>query len=307
MCAAIDGVTVGGFAFSLKESSGSARIWALDVLHRDLGNVTGLARVEFARRRPALPAEQLVPIPLAVHGQYAFKGVRAAVEERFGIADKKLCWDMLASDHVPFNLFVPMRDQPWSVELICGWVGDHVARVTGIHIEWAPAPATSFLDDNTSFDAYITYDTSSGERGAIGIETKFTEGPYSWGATEKLRMFDEGSAYVRLTRSSKLYGAHALDALRTPKLKQLWRNQLLGEAMKQRSLVDEFISVIVFPSGNTHYASASTAHHELMAPEARGRFVPVTFEALFTRLRTLCETAEAKAWLGYLERRYVVP
>jgi hypothetical protein len=200
-----------------------------------------------------------------------------------------------------------MREQPWATDLLRTWVGDHVSRVTGIHIEWAPTPASSSLDDNTSFDAYITYDTSKGTRGALGIETKFTEGPYSWGATEKQRMFDESSAYVRLTRSSKLYSADALDKLRTPKLKQLWRNQLLGEAMKQRALVDEFVSVIVFPTGNTHYASASAAHLELLAPEARARFVAVTFETLFTRLRALCETAEVAAWLSYLERRYVVP
>lgn len=91
VCAAIDGVTVGGFAFSLKESSGSARIWALDVLHRDLGNVTGLARVEFARRRPALPAERLVPIPLAVHGQYAFK-----LEALPVLAEVEACAEKLA-------------------------------------------------------------------------------------------------------------------------------------------------------------------------------------------------------------------
>lgn len=41
VCAAIDGALVGGFSFSLKESSDSGRIWSLDVAHTEIGNVTG--------------------------------------------------------------------------------------------------------------------------------------------------------------------------------------------------------------------------------------------------------------------------
>lgn len=72
VCAAIDGALVGGFTFALKASSGSARIWSLDVTHATLGNVAGIARVEFARRKPALPPEQLAVVKLPVHAQYAF-------------------------------------------------------------------------------------------------------------------------------------------------------------------------------------------------------------------------------------------
>lgn len=168
---------------------------------------------------------------------HRWPGVMDAVEKRFGVADKKLCWDMLASDHIPFNFFIPMRSQPWAHELVRDWVGPTAAKITGIEIEWAPAPAANFLDDSTSFDAYITYDAQDGTRGAIGIETKFTEGPYSWGAAEKLRMSQDDSPYLRVNRESGAYVDGAVEKLRTPKLKQLWRNQLLGEAMLQRRVV----------------------------------------------------------------------
>jgi hypothetical protein len=234
-------------------------------------------------------------------------GMLDAVNGRVGVSDKKLCWDMLASDHIPYNFFIPMREQSWAIELVRGWVGPSASKVTAIEIEWAPEPAADYLRDNTSFDAYVAYETADGKRGAIGIETKFTEGPYSWGKTEHAQMHDDGSRYLNVTRTSKAFVEDALVQLRTPKLKQLWRNQLLGEAMRQRGDVDAFTSVLLYPAGNTHYACAASAYAALLRPDAgASRFVPVTFEEHFARCRSICEGAETAAWLDYLERRYVV-
>ena len=91
VCAAIDGARIGGFSFSLKESSGSGRIWSLDVAHADLGNVTGLARLEFARRRPSRPAVLLAPIALPIHAKYGFTLAPIPV-----IAEVEACAEKLA-------------------------------------------------------------------------------------------------------------------------------------------------------------------------------------------------------------------
>ncbi|MCC6806947.1 MAG: nucleotidyl transferase AbiEii/AbiGii toxin family protein [Deltaproteobacteria bacterium] len=91
VCAAIDGARIAGFSFSLADSSGSARIWSLDVQHDSLGNVTGLARVEFARRKPALTPERLVPIALPIHAQYGVELAALPV-----IAEVEACAEKLA-------------------------------------------------------------------------------------------------------------------------------------------------------------------------------------------------------------------
>lgn len=44
---------------------------------------------------------------LAGRNFYPWPGMMDAVTERFSLEDKKLYWDMLASDNVPFNFFVP--------------------------------------------------------------------------------------------------------------------------------------------------------------------------------------------------------
>lgn len=236
-------------------------------------------------------------------------GLSEAVEQRFGRKDSPVWYDMLRSEHIPFNLFVPLRDQPWARQLFGGWLGQDVATVSKIAIEWAPEPRRDYLDDNTSFDSYVECVLGDGRRAAIGIEVKYTEGPYSWGKAERARMFDEGSLYQQIHRRSKLYVDGALSPLRTPALKQLWRNQLLGEAMLARADlgIDLFTSVLVYPEGNVHYAKAARDHTGLIVPSGRTPFVPVTLEAMLAECRAAAgDDDRARAWLDYLERRYVV-
>lgn len=72
ICAAISDARIGGFTFDLRDTSSDARIWQLDVRHAELGDVIGLARVEFARRQPALKPERIAPLILPIHRQYGF-------------------------------------------------------------------------------------------------------------------------------------------------------------------------------------------------------------------------------------------
>ncbi len=42
-------------------------------------------------------------------------------------------------------------------------------------IEYAPSPASEYLADVTSFDAFIDYERDTGERAFIAVETKLTD------------------------------------------------------------------------------------------------------------------------------------
>lgn len=240
---------------------------------------------------------------------YGWPGMLEAVEERFGRKDSPLWHDMLWSGHIPFNLFVPMRDQPWAGRLFGAWLGLEVARVTRLLIEWAPEPRSEYLDDNTSFDAYVECLLVDGRRAALGIEVKYTEGAYGWGKTERPRMFDESSLYHRVHRRSELYVDDAVGGLRTRRLKQLWRNQLLGETLLQKPSVglDAFTSVLIYPQGNVHYAKAAREYAGLLVPSRRRPFVDTTFEELIETCQRLGGSdAAVQRWLAYLTARYLI-
>jgi hypothetical protein len=251
-----------------------------------------------------------LPSAAALAGKnfYPWPGLLDAVAKRFGRGDKKLYWDMLASDNVPFNFFIPLRDLALIAPLLASWTGDSVKRIREIKIEWAPSPAADYLDDNTSFDVYLEYERDDGRFGAVGVETKYTERSYGWGVQERQRMGDGDSLYHRVHHRAGIYEENATDALATKKLKQFWRNQLLGEAMLQRSAsIGRFTSVLLYPSTNTHFSEASAAYCSLLRPAARERFVAVTYEQFIADCRGYDDAPETASWLEYLERRYVLP
>jgi hypothetical protein len=97
--------------------------------------------------------------------------------------------------------------------------------------------------------------------------------------------------------------------LRTRRLKQLWRNQLLGEAMLQsaKSGFEHFTSVLLYPNGNAHFAEVTHEYEKLLA-DARtsAAFRGVTFEDFIATCRDYARTAEDRGWVDYLACRYLV-
>jgi hypothetical protein len=247
---------------------------------------------------------------LAGRNFYPWPGMLQAVEQRFGrLGDAKLTFDMLRSEHIPFNFFVPLREHPAMLHLAREWTGIDVATILSVEIEWAPAPKQRFLGDNTSFDAYLEYAAAGGARGAIGVEVKFTEGEYGWGATERKRMLDDGSRYLAVHRGSEIYSPDSLELLRTKRFKQLWRNQLLGEAMLQSRHrgVEHFTSVLLHPQGNTHFVAVTQEFEKLLVPgRTAAPFRGFTFEDFIARCQEFARGEAEQAWAEYLRARYVV-
>ena len=90
--------------------------------------------------------------------------------------------NVLRSEHIPYNIFFPMRhDLQKAALLFRTLTGKDVAVVRNIMIEYAPAPKEEYLDDLTSFDTYLDYQDSTGARCGIGIEVKYTEQGYQIG------------------------------------------------------------------------------------------------------------------------------
>lgn len=222
--------------------------------------------------------------------------------------------NMLRSEHIPFNLFYPLEKlrnkDPNLLNRFLERLLDNninIDKVTRIKIEFASNPdlhKSKLLDDNTSFDTYIEYFDGDKKCG-LGIEIKYTEKSYPYGKTEKDRMFNKpDSEYNRLTKDCDFYKLEKLGILKEKKLKQLWRNHLLGIKLVELKELDEFYSVHLYPDGNTYQKEACDMYSDCLANDKKQSFVPVTFEKFISVALDILKYKENKEWIDYLRKRY---
>lgn len=229
------------------------------------------------------------------------------VKKRYHLKYSPLFYDMLRSEHAPFNFFIPLRyDIALGVNILNCFMKDTIYKIETIEIEYAPKPRSKYLNDRTAFDAYIEYVHLDGSPGFIGIEMKYTEKEYPYGNKEKTKINDAHSVYNVLTKRIGIYKQEYLETLKTAKFKQVWRNQLLGERILEMvPRFKHFTSVILYPRDNEHFANVCSSY-ESFFNENVNRFIGITFED-FIEAGLQCSIHDsAKQWLGYLKSRYLI-
>lgn len=218
--------------------------------------------------------------------------------------------NMLRSEHIPFNLFVPMEeDLDNARRLFSTIIHTEISIITHIYIEFAGyADRTMYLNDGTSFDAYIEYVDSNSQKGAIGIEVKYTENGYPIGKKEQRDICDTHSPYRLMTRESG-YFIPDLDIsilLKANHLRQIWRNHLLGYAMIARGDIQQFHHIHLYPQGNTHFhLHALPEYKSLLTPKGQDSFIDLTYEGLFDMMSQHFTSDKQKEWISYLYQRYI--
>ena len=234
----------------------------------------------------------------------AFLEHRGEIPKDFG-----LMANMLRSEHVPYNIFVPMMTDFVASSRCFSEILPHrdIQTIRQWMIEYAP----NTINDRTAFDVYIEYATSKGEKGVIGIEVKYTEEGYSVGNKEFAMMQNSQSAYSVTTRDSGCFINNDPMQFNNPDFIQLWRNHILGLAMLQQGKTDYFDSLTLYPAGNLHFHSSGshtgtiTAYEELLTDKGRETFHGITYEAFLNILRKHYKSPRNLSWLHYLETRYV--
>jgi len=238
--------------------------------------------------------------------------------------NKQLYSNMLRSEHIPFNFFVPFRENTDFCknvfnEILGGCIKtiENKAVIDGkenIKIEFAPKPQQNYLDDGTSFDAYIEYTHIDNSRGIIGIEVKYTERAYTLKKNSKEKLFvekfkneSEDSKYYSVTQKCNIYNLNKKDLLVSNNFRQIWRNQILGESIlqKDKDKFGHFTSVTFFPKDNSHFVEQSEKYIELLQHN-ENHFKPVTFEDFFDSCKKHLPNDKYKKWLNYLIERYIV-
>lgn len=117
-------------------------------------------------------------------------------------------------------------------------------------------------------------------------------------------MFCDKSEYNKLTGRCGYYSEQTIDKLKTPKLKQFWRNHLLGIKLLELGELDEFYSIHLYPAGNLYQDQAAQLYLKSLVPDKRNTFKPVTFERFIEAAEKHFKDPESKKWLEYLRDRY---
>lgn len=237
-------------------------------------------------------------------------GIFKSVKSRYPEYKQGLYSDILRSEHIPFNFFVPFdNDKLFRKNVLNMFLGDSIKTVDAIKIEYAPSPAKKYLNDRTSFDAYIEYTHSNGKKGIIGIEVKYTEKEYPLkaGSKEEKDISDQSSTYFSATNDCGIYKPTSKKLLITDRFRQVWRNHLLGQKIL---LVDNkkfkhFTSLILFPKDNSHFIETSKGYISLLN-ENKINFLPVTYEDFLLWCYYHCPNNNFKNWINYLTKRYIV-
>ena len=165
-----------------------------------------------------------------------------------------------------------------------------------------------YLNDGTSFDAYIEYETENGQKGALGIEVKYTEGSYPIGIKEEKDIKNADGLYRKMTAKSG-YFVPNLDInmfIKAHHLRQIWRNQLLGFSMIDRGDIRYFHHIHLYPQGNTHFHQyALPEYKSLLTQKGKGCFIDLTYEQLFEKMAKYFTSLKQREWIEYLYQRYL--
>lgn len=166
--------------------------------------------VDFESSNPRAQYGNLLPKDAAMKGLIFYEGYRDHIMEvskdRYGKINGTARYsNLLRSEHIPLNIFAPMdmeknldRTRDMFNEIISGGI----ATIKGIWIEYpGEYDPTKHLHDRTSFDTFISYTSTSGLRGGIGIEVKYTEEGYKIGKKEKDDMADPEHPYTNVTKA----------------------------------------------------------------------------------------------------------
>lgn len=242
---------------------------------------------------------------------FAGFGISDAVRKRYPSYSRNVYANLLRSEHVPFNFFIPLNtDDAFRRKVFSAWLGFEIKLIDEVRIEYAPLPRGEFLNDRTSFDAYVEYEDEAGLRGLVGIEVKYTERPYPLGkgSKEDRDILDVGSPYYRVMASSGIYREGWGKGLMRDEHRQLWRNQLLGESILQRFRERYAYAtfMVLYPEGNGHVAAACDAYGHFLV-HAEHTFRTLTYEQFIADLRTHATTPTFLPWIDYLFDRYLVP
>ena len=246
----------------------------------------------------------------AKRGLIFYDGCRDLILSKTGNVATQLSANMLRSEHIPYNLFTPLETMPViSADLFSKMIGVPIKQIQSIKIEYAGTGDKSmYLNDRTSFDAFVSYITPDEINVGIGIEVKYTENEYPLGEKEGKDIEGKNPLYREMTAESGYFrtGLDISMFLTAHHLRQIWRNHILGYSMKHKGDVDIIHHVHVYPERNEHFHNYALPEYRILLTEKGNEsFKTITYENYFDMLDNYRDSEQVSDWVKYLRKRYL--
>lgn len=223
-------------------------------------------------------------------------------EEDAAIDDERLFGNALSSMPLVFNMFGPMAlDRRLATAVFRELLPGFVRSVERIQFEHSPGRRDErFLADRSAVDLAAQVITSSGERGTIFIEIKYSESMEGPPARMRDR-YNEASKQVRL------YDNPDSLILRSTPIEQIWREHMLSQLAVDNGITPRAIFLTIGPKLNRRVQGAFRVYQgELIDADRqdadRVPFIPMTLEIIIEAIGKAGATDHAQVlWDRYCD------
>ena len=170
----------------------------------------------------------------------------------------RLYADLLSSMPMCFNLFALLRrNLALANRAVHAWWPHVPGTVVDVHFEWSPGrrKAGRFLENASAFDVAFELDLGFGQRGLLGVETKYHE---DCRREAKPASDSRITRYSLVSERSGAFLPGAVDAIVGTELQQIWLDHLLALSMTQDESEPWHWTgfALVHPARNPSYARA---------------------------------------------------
>jgi hypothetical protein len=218
-----------------------------------------------------------------------------------GVVEKyRLLHNMLSSQPMCFNLFGPLvRDHDLAKNLLAAIVPENISEVTRVEIEWAPQPATDYLNDRTAFDAFIEYRTENGQLVGLGIETKLSE-PFSQ------RVYDRPEYRRWMQLPDSPWYSDSWNNVLAIEYNQLWRDHLLVVALRfhPKSKYDRTRLMLVYHPEDVNCERNFLNYKNLLRNDDDS-MVSYSLDQIVDRWLSVVKKDDHNKWLRSFKKRYI--
>jgi hypothetical protein len=217
------------------------------------------------------------------------------------IEEDRLLRNLLTSQTLCFNLFVPqLLDLRLATLIWKTLLPQRVAHVVDVKLEHSPGrcDATRYTGDRSAFDAFVEYVHIDGQRGVLGIETKYTDA-FSAPCGPPTPRHDA------LAASTGLYTSEGWIQLQKMRSQQLWRTHLLAETMRDDRR-RHVTYMVLHAAGDVECTSVLPEYEAALTLQAvaEGRFLHMTLEDFVATARPVLGGADGM-WLDAFHSRYL--
>lgn len=139
-------------------------------------------------------------------------------------------------------------------EVLRNWI-PNIAEVTQVRFEYAPVER--YTDKKSTFDVAFFYLTAQGKKGLFGLECKYTDdfSKKKYTNDNYHKIFDKATG-----KFTKPYNEYIV-----AEYNQLFRNQLIAEALLQNKIVDEAVTGLFYHPQDENAHKIGIAFQKMLA------------------------------------------